>query len=1134
MHIKKVKEVIKKDKYTANHISTEIYQYYISYIREHYQSIEIEKVIEECGLTYDYVMDSSNWVSVSFDAAFMDKIVELTDNSSLTYDVGIYSMKVTSDNLAIKILQLFFDTTDAYRLVKNFSPKFNQICKFEIHNVTNNGLSMKIVPTLRKLNSEEHDVLLAKSLANIVDNTKGWLEQLPASLYGLNPAKVEYSKFDENSYIFDIKFENRPKRRSKVIYFFTLLSLFGLSFFGFDLIDESNFFLLKYIIFAFIFGAASVPNLLIKRWIEGDIVKMMESQIEDSSIRYEELYRNNRELNLIRNFVNDLIKERSLERSYQAVCERIKENFGYDMVGLFIHSKESNLIEYKASVGLSDAQNDLISQLKLPVHIDDPQPWKFTTIFQNQSSILILDIDTYAKSIQGRQIIDLINPGSIVISSIYSDDNRFGLLVVASSEGCKLLDERDHSLVKGVCSQFSVILEKHLDNEEKLKIAAENVKMKDEFLATISHEMKTPLNGVIRLSDISMRMTEDQKIHDNLKIVKSSGERLSRMVGGILKVAGEQSKNDSFIGNKVHLPDIFDRVFMLLAAAEQKIEADYQIDPACADIYGDGDKIEQIFLNLVKNGIEAISGRGKISISCQKFESNGIVIEVTDTGSGIEEKDYERIFEQFYQVDSGVTRKKEGLGIGLSLVKKFVEMHKGRISVQSNFQLTKFTMTLPNAFLKSNNDRLEKRYNSHSTPEISATESVVNRSLSEKGRDLCVLIVDDIKDIHEVVRQEIQLTNESWDVVSAYSGEEALEMIEQGVVPNLIILDVHMPGYDGFQVATKIRERYVQAEMPIIFYTGHTEDYEKANAVGGNDFIRKGQYTFEEFSATLNNNMHISIYTKQSKLFVPSEKLKYLGYNSILDVRLGDYAFQDLAVVVFDIRNFTRILNSMNNDEMINFVSLAFKDFVPDLFKGAFIDKYTGDGALLCFKTIPEAVKFCVNEIQSLRYAEEKILGPKLAKSIGMRSAAGIHFGELLLVNIGHETRIENTVYGMSVNIAARLEGVNKKFGSSITIFADQADQCGFMTRPLGKHYLKGVRNDEAIAIVEVLDVYEKEEFLLRKSYNDLFINGVELFEEGDYAAAERVFKEIILQNSNDGAVKYFIDELGMVRKKGA
>ena len=319
MHIKKVKEVIKKDKYTANHISTEIYQYYISYIREHYQSIEIEKVIEECGLTYDYVMDSSNWVSVSFDAAFMDKIVELTDNSSLTYDVGIYSMKVTSDNLAIKILQLFFDTTDAYRLVKNFSPKFNQICKFEIHNVTNNGLSMKIVPTLRKLNSEEHDVLLAKSLANIVDNTKGWLEQLPASLYGLNPAKVEYSKFDENSYIFDIKFENRPKRRSKVIYFFTLLSLFGLSFFGFDLIDESNFFLLKYIIFAFIFGAASVPNLLIKRWIEGDIVKMMESQIEDSSIRYEELYRNNRELNLIRNFVNDLIKERSLERSYQAV-----------------------------------------------------------------------------------------------------------------------------------------------------------------------------------------------------------------------------------------------------------------------------------------------------------------------------------------------------------------------------------------------------------------------------------------------------------------------------------------------------------------------------------------------------------------------------------------------------------------------------------------------------------------------------------------------------------------------------------------------------------------------------------------------------------------------------------------------
>jgi two-component system sensor histidine kinase ChiS len=454
------------------------------------------------------------------------------------------------------------------------------------------------------------------------------------------------------------------------------------------------------------------------------------------------------------------------------------------------------------------------------------------------------------------------------------------------------------------------------EREEALEQANNNLQrldqLKDEFLANTSHELRTPLNGIIGIAEslIDGATGElSQQTNFNLTMIVSSGRRLSSLVNDLLDFSKLRHQNLDLQLKAVDLHAITDLVITLSQPLVGKKNLQL-INSVSADlplVQADENRLQQILHNLVGNAIK-FTPAGQVEVLAEAVDLEGeqkfLKVIVSDTGIGISEDKFERIFESFEQAEGTTAREYGGTGLGLAITKQLVELHGGRISVSSSVhEGSIFSFTLPistgikSEIISKPSMRLEpeNKVNQPLKPEIELTKSI---NIDNKNSNISVLIVDDEPINLQVLVNILSLHH--YAITQASHGEEALALIQAGYKPDIILLDVMMPKMTGYQVTQKIRERFPTTEVPIILLTAKTqvEDIVIGLNVGANDYLTK-PFSKDELLARIANQINmcrlraenlrlsaeIEVIQKLQKMVLP----KSLELASIKDLEIASF-----------------------------------------------------------------------------------------------------------------------------------------------------------------------------------------------------------------------------------------------------
>jgi signal transduction histidine kinase len=291
---------------------------------------------------------------------------------------------------------------------------------------------------------------------------------------------------------------------------------------------------------------------------------------------------------------------------------------------------------------------------------------------------------------------------AVLAVPMLSEDRLVGCLVVSRNQPGEFPAEtidllRTFATQSALAIQNARLFEEIADKGRQLEAASRH---KSEFLANMSHELRTPLNAVIGFSEVLLqRMFGDlnTKQDEYLKDIYASGQHLLSLINDILDLSKIEAGRMELAPTPFHLPSALENAVALVRerAARHAIALQLDVDSRLGEVVGDERKVKQILLNLLSNAVKFTPEGGRISLKAGRRDGM-VEVAVTDSGIGIAPEDQAAIFEEFRQVGSDDARKQEGTGLGLTLAKKFVELHGGRIWVQSQVgQGSTFTFTLP-------------------------------------------------------------------------------------------------------------------------------------------------------------------------------------------------------------------------------------------------------------------------------------------------------------------------------------------------------------------------------------------------------------------------------------------------------
>lgn len=256
--------------------------------------------------------------------------------------------------------------------------------------------------------------------------------------------------------------------------------------------------------------------------------------------------------------------------------------------------------------------------------------------------------------------------------------------------------------------------------------------------------------------------------------------------------------------------------------------------------------------------------------------------------------------------------------------------------------------------------------------------------------------------------------------------------------------------------------------------------------------------------------------------FVPEEFLKFLNKKNIVDIKLGDQVQKEMTIMFQDIVGFTKISEKLTPEENFNFLNSYLSVIGPIIRKhNGFIDKYIGDGIMALFPNqVDEAINAAI-EIERTIIEFNKEIKSKNFPDIDVR--VGLHKGPLMLGILGEEQRVDSTVISDNVNLASRLEGLNRKFGSSIIIseevFNDIRNKDSYLYRYLGRVKVKGKENE--VKIYEILDGLKNEDKIKRIKSLNIFKQAIDYFEKTEYKSALEVLNKLY-QYDNDKAILFY------------
>ena len=410
-----------------------------------------------------------------------------------------------------------------------------------------------------------------------------------------------------------------------------------------------------------------------------------------------------------------------------------------------------------------------------------------------------------------------------------TNNKGFGAMVVQSYNNKQAYSKNDVKLLEFVADQLSITIQRkkaNLELKKALLKAQESDKLKSAFLANISHEIRTPMNGIIGFSELFLDPnTSDKSKKHYAQIVIDSSKQLLSIVNDVLDISKIEAGVVKLNYESVNINKLLDNIyeFFKQRSIETKIGLNYSkgLDNFKSNINIDKTKLSQILNNLLSNAFK-FTNKGEISFGYLLKDKN-LEFFVKDSGVGIDKLHQEKIFERFTQSNFDLQKENKGTGLGLAISKKFVELFKGKIWLESNSQGTTVFFTIP--YIKPKAESVQSAF----------TKNEIEVSKSKK--DLTILVAED-EEYNMLYINELFLKSKL-KIIEAHNGQEAIDLLAMNPKTDLVLMDIKMPILNGIEAMKKIKE--INKKIPIIALSAFAmeSDQEKALELGFDDYLSK-------------------------------------------------------------------------------------------------------------------------------------------------------------------------------------------------------------------------------------------------------------------------------------------------------
>jgi signal transduction histidine kinase/ligand-binding sensor domain-containing protein/CheY-like chemotaxis protein len=472
-----------------------------------------------------------------------------------------------------------------------------------------------------------------------------------------------------------------------------------------------------------------------------------------------------------------------------------------------VHMQSRNHIQYQYQLGgledyWSNTENSEVSFSNL-----SPGEYAFKVKAMNQSGRWSKPVEfefkiapPWFQTTPAYMLYVLLSAGFIRLVIIYFNAQK----LIAEKKKLKILVEE---------RTMEVVTQKN--KAEKL------LQVKENFLSNMSHEIRTPLNAIIGYTDLSLKETSMAKTYKYLRSIKVSSDHLHHLVNNILDIAKMESGTLTFLETNFDLKETLEEVKHLMHFLSLRRGNVLQIkinNPSSTLVFGDKEKLLQVLLNLIDNAIK-FTENGQIDVSVDLVEKENHQLDaffsVKDTGIGIPENKFQTIFESFTQADNTITRMYGGTGLGLTICKKIIELQGGEITVNSiEKKGACFSFRLPYIMGKK-----QENQPVNFQPHIALLKGIR------------VLVAED----DSVNKELLKTILSQWELTTdfAENGEKLIALLMKNTY-DLILMDIHMPGMSGVEVATKIRTglKGCVKDIPIIALTADVLSSTKEKIIG--------------------------------------------------------------------------------------------------------------------------------------------------------------------------------------------------------------------------------------------------------------------------------------------------------------
>ncbi len=402
--------------------------------------------------------------------------------------------------------------------------------------------------------------------------------------------------------------------------------------------------------------------------------------------------------------------------------------------------------------------------------------------------------------------------------------------------------------------------------------------MKSRFFANLSHEFRTPLmliKGPLEQLKDGQVKGDPQNYYD---LIYRNAENLQTLIDQLLQLTQLEVEAIPIMARNENLITILKGIFYSFEsiATQKNISVEFIAEDRSICAWVDKDKLEKIINNILSNAFKFTPSGGMISLhvgNIRRDSEDFAVVQISDTGIGISEDKLDRIFDRFYQVDDSSGRAFGGSGIGLSLVKELVELHKWKINIESEMAKgTSFILTIPlsDSYLPEK-QKIKEENNSNNISsdrdEITNHQNgvtVLNDSVGHKNKydddqifsnesknnNPSILVVEDSSDVREYI---FSLFQNDYNIFQAENGEDGLRIAAEHM-PDLIISDIMMPGMDGIEFCKCIKTDFQTSHIPVILLTAKVSQENKIEGleIGADDYVTK-PFNFKELSVRIKN-----------------------------------------------------------------------------------------------------------------------------------------------------------------------------------------------------------------------------------------------------------------------------------------